>query len=181
MPVIEVNSVKIPGQNLVITKDSYMFTDDLLRFDFGEQIGFNAKKNQQAIDIYFNDTKLVSYERFVCNKVVKAHNCEKIIQDLHNAKTENFVSYDGDVYYRYGSGKWITFNDKLFGYIISTSDDERILDLSTVTRIMDKSFVIKNKKNIIQSQCQSGDEKFLNITDYHYKQLDKRRVQITAF
>lgn len=178
IPVIEVNYIKIPKYNLVINNNSYLFTEDLLRFDFWQQIGFNAKKIGKTINVYFNETKLASYEPFVCNKVIKSQNCEQIILDLEHSRTENFVSYDGNDYYRYGTGKRITFNDNIFGYIITATSDERLLDLSAATKIINKAFVIKNKASIMNAQCQSGDERFLNVINYTYKQIDAKTVQI---
>ncbi|NOZ43988.1 MAG: hypothetical protein GXP45_02405 [bacterium] len=179
IPVIEVNRIKLPQEHLIITADSYFFSDDLLRFDFGKQRGFNAKKKGKKISIYFNDTFLASYEPFVCNKVVKSQNCEEMELDLKYKATENFISYDGYDYYRYGTGKWITFNDNNLGYIVTAINDERLLDLSSIVKIVNKEFVIANKNQQMKTACQSGDEKFLNIDEYLFQKISPSQIKMT--
>lgn len=153
LPIIEVTYVKLASQHLIIKNNSYFFTKDLLRFDFDQQVGFSAERTGDAVQVYFEDRLLARFEPFVCNQVTKSQDCEQIINDLRYEDTEAFVSYDGYDYFRYGSGKRITFNNYLMGYIITPESDERLLDLSNATRIIDKSFVIKHKEEQMKSSC----------------------------
>ena len=181
LPIIESNSIKLPDQYLVIKNNTYFFTKDLLYFDFDQQPGFKARKDDNTIEVYFENTKLASFEPFLCNKVVKDQNCEQLLLDLRYDATENFVSYDGYDYFRYGTGKWITFNNNILGYVVTTEDDERLLDLSNAIKIIDRAFVVKNKDDLMKMACQTGEEKFISVNDYKYAQLDPTHVEITLY
>jgi hypothetical protein len=101
-----------------------------------------------------------------------------MLLDLRYEATENFVSYDGYDYYRYGTGKWITFNNNIFGYVVTAEEDTRLLDLSNAVKIVNRAFVVKNKDSEMRAACQSGDTQFINVKDHQYKQLDEDRVQV---
>lgn len=179
LPVIEVTHIKDPSHHLVIKNNSYFFTDELLMFDFDQQPAFKVlKSGSNSIEVYFNDTRLTSYERFVCNKVVKAQNCDQMLLDIKYAATESFSSYVGNDYYRNGTGKWIAFNGNIFGYMVDPIDDERLLDLSNVINIVDKPFVIKNKMSQMETACMSGDEKFIEIRLIDFAQLSPTEIGV---
>jgi hypothetical protein len=51
----------------------------------------------------------------------------------------------------------------LFGFLFKDISDDMILDISNMFRIVNKDFVVENKLNLIQSNCQNDFAQFRSI------------------
>ena len=157
LPVLVVDTIKIPDSKLIIENNVYFFVEDLLKFDFGQHIGFGARKDDWEIIIFFNDNDLIKIERFICNKVTTSQNCQTVLMDLKYSAADNFNSYYGSEFYRYKSG-WITFNKDMFGYIFHPVDDDTLLDISNVMTIITLETILSQKEKIINAQCKNDTD-----------------------
>lgn len=154
-PIIELDTLKIPDQWLIITANRYFFVKDLMYLDFFTQPQLSASKSWNDIQVWFNTDPVVAIERFVCNKILKTHDCTYLITDYIKNNKDNFDSYQGYTFYKHGTWFWTTFDDNLFGFLFKNISDDMILDISNMFSIVNKDFVVENKLKLIQSNCQN--------------------------
>jgi len=50
------------------------------------------------------------------------------------------------------------FDGNIFGYMFKNIADETVLDISTMVKIVNKDFVIANKKQLIKDKCVNGND-----------------------
>jgi len=162
-PVLEVDTLKIPSQGLIITANRYFFVKDLMYLDFSSQPQLSAAKSWNDVQIWFNEDAVVNIERFVCSKILKTHDCTYLITDYIKNNKDNFESYRAYTFYKHGTGFWATFDDNLFGFLFKNVSDDMILDISNMFRIVDKDFIVENKLNLIQSSCQNDFSQLRSI------------------
>ncbi len=154
-PVMEVDTIKIPDQGLIITDNRYFFVNELVYLDFSTQPQLSASKSWNDIQVRFNEDPVVSIERFVCSKILKTRDCTYLITNYIQTNKDNFESYRAYTFYKHGTGFWTTFDDNQFGFLFKNVSDDMILDISNMFRIVNKDFVVENKSNLIQSNCQN--------------------------
>jgi len=154
-PVLEVDTIKIPDQGLIITDNRYFFVNELVYLDFSTQPQLSASKSWNDIQVRFNEDPVVSIERFVCSKILKTRDCTYLITNYIQTNKDNFESYRAYTFYKHGTGFWTTFDDNQFGFLFKNVSDDMILDISNMFRIVNKDFVVENKSNLIQSNCQN--------------------------
>jgi hypothetical protein len=154
-PVLEVDTLKIPDQWLIITANRYFFVKELMYLDFSTQPQLSATKSWNDIQVSFNDNPVVNIQRFVCSKILKSLNCTSLITDYIQSNKDNFQSYRSYTFYKHGTWFWTTFDDNLFGFLFKNISDDMILDISNMFRIVNKDFILENKLNLIQSNCQN--------------------------
>lgn len=154
-PVIEVDTIKLPDQWLIISSHRYFFVDDLLYLDFSTQPQLSAVKSGTDIQVLFDATPVVNIERFVCSKILKTRDCTYLITNYIQSNKDNFESYRGYTFYKHGTGFWTMFDDNQFGFMFKDISDDMILDISSMFKIVNKQFVIENKMNLIKSNCQN--------------------------
>ena len=98
---------------------------------------------------------MVSVERFVCSKILKTRDCTYLIANYIETNKDNFESYRAYTFYKHGTGFWTTFDDNQFGFLFKDISDDMVLDISNMFRIVNKSFVIDNKLDIIKDVCKN--------------------------
>ena len=154
-PVLEVDTIKIPEQWLIINDNRYLFVNDLLYLDFSTQPQLSASKSWNDVQVWFNQDPVVSVERFVCSKILKTRDCTYLIANYIETNKDNFESYRAYTFYKHGTGFWTTFDDNQFGFLFKDISDDMVLDISNMFRIVNKSFVIDNKLDIIKDVCKN--------------------------
>ncbi len=164
-PVVEVDTIKLPEQWLIITANRYFFVKDLMYLDFSTQPQLSASKSWNDIQIWFNENPVVSIERFVCSKVLKARDCSYLIANYIENKKDNFESYRAYTFYKHGTWFRTTFDDNKFWFIFKDVSDEMILDISNMFRFVNKDFVVEKKMNLLQSNCQNDFNQLRTIDD----------------
>jgi len=155
IPVIEVDTLKIPDQWLIINANKYFFVKDLVYLDFSTQPQLNATKSWNDLQVWFNKDSVVNIERFICSKILKDRDCTSLVNDYIQSKKDTFDSYRGYTFYKHGTGFWATFDDNKFGFLFKDISDDMILDVSNMFTIVNQDFIVKNKLNLIQSNCQN--------------------------
>lgn len=166
LPVINLETIKLIGKNTIIKNNSYNFTKNLITFNFSKQNELKADLTEDdSIDISFDWQPMTTVETFTCNKINKSQDCENLWISYKYSNKDNFISYWWYTFYRYNDRSWITFNDNLFWYIFKDLDDSTMLDLSSTIEIINKEYVLTNKKNIVTDECQTNWEKITQIDD----------------
>lgn len=111
----------------------------------------------------FNEDLVVNIERFVCSKILKTRDCTYLVTNYIQTNKDNFESYRAYTFYKHGTGFWTTFDNNLFGFLFKDISDDMILDISNMFRIVNKNFVVENKSNLIQSNCQNDFSQIRSI------------------
>lgn len=163
-PILDVDTIKIPDQWLIITANKYFFAKDLVYLDFSTQPQLSASKSWNDIQIVFNDNAVVNIERFVCSKILKTHDCMYLVSDYVQNHKDTFDSYRWYTFYKHGTWFWITFDDNLFGFLFKNISDDMVLDISNMFKIVNKDFIVENKLNQIQSNCQNDFSQLSTIS-----------------
>lgn len=152
-PVVEVTSLKLPKQKLVLKNSSYYFSDNFILLDFSTQPQLSAVKSGAEIIVWFGDKEVVKIERFSCSKILKWASCDTLRADYIKKQKDNFWSIWGYEFYKHGTWTRITFEGTSFGYIFKDIDDETIVNLSSTVKLANTPFVFANKAKEIQSIC----------------------------
>jgi len=192
-PVLEVDTLKIPDQDLIVTANRYFFVKELVYLDFSTQPQLSATKSWNDIQVRFNEDLVVNIERFVCSKILKTRDCTYLVTNYIQTNKDNFESYRAYTFYKHGTGFWTTFDNNLFGFLFKDISDDMILDISNMFRIVNKNFVVENKSNLIQSNCQNDFSQIRSIDwewtlTYHdpytitlgLQGLDKKKNPVTC-
>lgn len=177
-PIIEVFSMKFPDQWLIIKNNTYFFIKDLLYIDFSNQKNLSAKKSTKEIDIYYQWDKIFSIERFLCSRVLRQKDCNYLIEDYGNTQKENFDSYRWYTYYKHGTWLWTIFDGIMFGYVFKNIEQETMLDISSMIRIIDKNFIISNKEKQIKEACNKAGVTIKQIWASSIKYEDNDNISI---
>ena len=172
-PILEVDTIKIPDQWLIITANRYFFVKELMYLDFSNQQQLSAFRSWNNIQVLFNDKPVVSIERFVCSTILKSRDCTYLITDYIQNNKDNFESYRSYTFYKHWTWFWITFDDNMFGFLFKNISDDMVLDISNMFKIVNKDFVVANKLNLIQSNCQNDFSQLRTISSewtitYHH-------------
>jgi hypothetical protein len=168
-PILEVQSIKLANQGLVVYNNKYLFTKDFLYLDFSNQPQLTATRSGNIVEIMYEGKVVAQIERFLCAKIFKNQNCETLVNEYTTKQKDNFVSYRGDTYYKHMDKVWITFDGKLFGYVFKQVDDETMLNLSSMIRLVNKDFLLQSKMDQIQTTCSDGAE--------HIEKIDSAKIQ----
>ncbi len=163
IPVIDVDAIKDINQWLIIKDNIFFFVKDLLYLDFTNQNQLSAYKKDKEVTINYNDEKLFSIERFLCSRVLKNKNCMYLIDDYGQTQKETFDSYRWYTFYKHGTWLRTVFDGDMFGYIFKNIEDDTIIDISSMIRIIDKYFIISNKGQQIKDACQTKDGNMQHI------------------
>ena len=154
-PIIELDTLKIPDQWLIINANRYFFIKELMYLDFSTQPQLSAMKSWTDIQVRFNENPVVSIERFVCSKILKTRDCTYLITNYIQTNKDNFESYRAYTFYKHGTGFRATFDDNTFGFLFKDISDDMILDISNMFQIVNPDFIVNNKMDLIQSNCKS--------------------------
>jgi hypothetical protein len=92
VPVVEVDTVKIPDQGLIIKGNIYFFTKDFLYLDFTTQPQLSAIRSGNDVEVLFGEKVVLSIERFLCSAVIKNQDCSTLVADYSKNKNDNFDS-----------------------------------------------------------------------------------------
>jgi len=177
-PIIEITSIKFPEQWLIIKNNTYFFVKDMLYLDFSNQSLLSAKKEWKEIQIFYEDQKLSSIERFLCSRVLRQKDCSYLIEDYWNSQKENFDSYRWYTYYKHWTGLRTVFDWMMFWYIFKDIEEENMLNLSNIIRIVDKDFVISNKRDQIEEACKKKDGTIEQISINSIQYEDDNKINI---
>lgn len=164
IPIIDVSVVKLEKPGLIVKWNTYTFIKDLIYFDFSDQVQLSANKSWKNISIYFEKEPVFSLERFLCSKIITDKDCNQIIETYITAKKEFFNSSLGYVYYKISDSQWALFDWNLFGYIFRNTDDNTLLDMSSMIKIINKNFVLANKYELIKEKCKNDEYKVKDIS-----------------
>lgn len=154
-PILEIDAIKIPDQWLIINGNRYFFVKELVYLDFSTQPQLSATKSWADIQVQFDESPVVSIERFVCSKILKTRDCTNLISNYIGTDKDNFSSYRWYPFYKHGTGFWTAFDNNLYGFLFKDISDDMILDMSNMFRIVNKAFILENKMNLIQTNCQN--------------------------
>ena len=180
LPIIDVTTIKIPNKNIIVEKNNYTFTKYLIRFKFNKQNELKADLSEDdSIEITYDWQPVATIEIFLCNKINKVQDCESLAMNYKYSNKDFFDSYWWYKFYRYDEKAWITFNDDMFGYIFKNIDDETMLDLSSTIEIINKEFVLTNKKTVILDECQTNWESTNQIDDSKLEPKKERLLSLT--
>ncbi|MCX6823907.1 MAG: hypothetical protein NT085_02175 [candidate division SR1 bacterium] len=193
VPIIELDTLKIPDQGLIISANRYFFVKELMYLDFSTQPQLSASRSGNDIQVLFNQNPVVSIERFVCSKILRSRDCTYLIADYIKNNKDNFESYRSYTFYKHGTGFWTTFDNNEFGFLFKNVSDDMILDISNMFKIVNLNFVVENKLKLIKSNCQNDFSQFGSIDSegsliYHdpytltlgLKGLDKKKNPATC-
>lgn len=180
IPIIEVSALKFADQGLIIKNNIYFFVKDLLYLDFWNQPQLSAKKEKKEIQIFYEKQKVSSIERFLCSRVLRQRDCTYLIEDYSNNQKENFDSYRWYTYYKHGTGLRTVFDETMFWYVFKDIEEETMLNLSTIIRIVDKKFIISNKRNTIKEACNDKGEDNIQTENSIVQYDDNNQVHISA-
>ena len=153
----------------------------MLYFDFADQNGFNIIKTGHTIKILFQDLLLITIKRTACNQITNSQNCEYIAGTLKDKGVERFTSYLNHDFYRYGTGgSRITFNKDIYGYIFTPINQETMLDLSSITSILDSQYIMSKKQDVISKKCQQNWEKLdtTKISEIHMTHANFQDIKL---
>lgn len=152
-PILDVESLKFPDQWLVLKNNNYLFVKDMIYLQFEQQTDLSAIRDDKEIHIYYDNRKIGSIERFVCSRALRQKDCSYLIEDYSNSQKDNFDSYWWYTYYKHWTGLRTMFDWKIFGYIFKDIEEENMLNLSHLIRLIDSNFVVANKKDILTESC----------------------------
>lgn len=158
LPIVDVEILKLGTQWLIIKGNSYFFIKDLLLFDFNDQIQLSADKSGKNIIINFNKAPLFNVERFLCSKILQDKDCNSIIGNYLKDQKEFFNTAAWYTFYKHDLKTWTVFDGNIFGYMFKNVEDNMLLDLSNMVYIVNKDFIIKNKKDLIKEKCFNADD-----------------------
>lgn len=164
-PVIEVDTLKFPDQWLILAENRYFFVKDLMYLDLSTQPQLSATKSWNDIQIWFNESPVVSIERFVCSKILKTRDCTYLITNYINTNKDTFESYRSYTFYKHGTGFWTTFDNNQFGFMFKDISDDMILDISNMFRFVNRQFILENKMDLIRSSCKNDFTQLYSIDD----------------
>lgn len=167
MPIIEVTALKIPDEKLIIKSNTYFFAADFFLLDFSWQPQLSANKSGTNIVVIFDGKEVVQIERFACGRVLRGKTCESLIGDYAQSQKDNFTSLWGYSFYKHGSGTWVVFEGDDFGYIFKNIDDDMMLNLSNMIKLVNRDFVVSNKLPEIRATCGSEQEHVQSVTSSH--------------
>ena len=162
-PVLEVSTLKIPDQWLILKDNRYFFVNDLLYLDFSAQAQLSAVKSGSDILVLFDKDPVVNLERFACSKILKTRDCTSLVTTYIQTHKDTFESYLGYMFYKHDTGYWTTFDANNFWFLFKDISDDMILDISSMFKMVNKKFVIDNKMNLIKEYCQDGISSFATI------------------
>ncbi len=163
-PVIDVQSLLLPEQQLLITDNKYFFLKDFMYLDLSSQPQLSAIRSGNEINILYDNKNMVaSIERFVCSKILKNQDCGYLVLDYLNSKKDTFDSTRGYTFYKHGTGFRTAFDGNTYGYLFKNVEDDMILDISTMFRMVNKDFITNNKMAQIQSGCRNADHELKAI------------------
>ena len=164
MPIADVEIVKLAKPWLIIKWNTYLFIKDLLYLDFSEQSQLAANKSGKNMTIYFNKEPLFTIERFLCSKILKDKDCNSIIESYLRSQKEFFMSDQWYSFYKHADKTRAVFDGNIFGYMFKNVEDTTILDISNMVKIVNKDFIVNNKKDLIYQTCANDDDVAQNIT-----------------
>lgn len=148
MFIIKVESIYIASQELIIQNKKTYFPKELIVIDNNSINDLVAKKVQDDIVLYLEDTPIVTISQESCTS-----NCKQLKDQIVNSTYDNFVSYGWMTYYKIDDQTWITFSDMDQAYRITSDSDELLLDVSEAIDLIDESY-IKSKLDHIPTSCQ---------------------------
>lgn len=163
IPVLEVSTLKIPDQWLILKENRYFFVNDLLYLDFSTQTQLSAVKSGNNVLVLFDTEPVVTIERFACSKILKTRDCTSLITTYIQSHKDTFESHLGYMFYKHDTWFWTTFDANNFGFLFKNISDEMILDISSIFKMVNKKFIIDNKMNLIKEYCQDGVDSFATI------------------
>lgn len=169
IPVVEVQTIKLPDQWLIIKDNIYYFTDKFLYIDFSSQEQLSAQLSGNDVVILFAGKPIVSIQRFLCAQILKGKTCEALINEYHTSQKDNFDSYQGYTFYKHTNNVRTTFDGDLFGYVFKNIDDDMMLNISSMIHLINQDFIIQNKLPVIQAKCTNEDE--------YIKTIETSRIQ----
>lgn len=164
-PLLNINNIKDPESKLIINDNKYFFTNELISFDFSQDTEIKAQKIDWKIQVHYQDKWVVSFETFICNKITPTQDCEKMIESYINNLNERFTTYQGYTFYKLNETSWITFNNTTLWYIVKTTDNDFLLNISHLINIVDSNFLAKNKSQLIKDNCKIQSWIYLDIFD----------------
>lgn len=173
IPVVEITTIKLADQSLVLSNNSYFFVDDLIYLDFSTQPQLSAIKSGADILVLFNESSVVSIERFACSKILKTRDCTYLITNYIQSNKDNFESYRAYTFYRHSTWFWTTFDANTYGFLFKNISDDMVLDVSNMFRIVNKQFVVDYHMDAIESNCKDAFS--------HLSTLDPAEWSVTYF
>ena len=178
-PIIEVDSISIPDKNVKVNNNIYSFTKELLYLDFSQEKEFYATKNWQTITVYHQKNPVIEIETFFCSKITPAQNCEELLESYKTNDNDLFSSYGWNVFYKISDNKRATFNDNTLWYIITTTDEDLLLNISHLINIIDTTFISNSKANFIISNCiWDVDPTTIKISNIQKEVLDTDLIKL---
>ncbi len=178
VPIVEVDTIKLPNQGLIIKNNIYYFTNDFLYLDFTNQPQLSAVKSGNDVNILYGDNVVVSIERFFCGAVVKRQDCTALIGDYQTTQKDNFDSLWGYTFYRHGTGIRTAFDGDLYGYVFKNIDDTMMTNLSNMIRIVNKDFILANKMADIRKNCSDQQNYLQSISDAKLRYADPKALTL---
>jgi len=176
--IVDVETVKIPTQSLIIKNNRYFFTKDMLYLDFSQQPQLKAVKSDNGVNVVFNSWVLFNVERFLCSKIFKKWGCETLIEDYWRNKKDTFDSYRWYRFYKHGTWIWTTFDWDAYAYLFKDVEDNNLLDISNMIRLVNKDFVLDTKYDIIKSKCKNSKESMSSVSSSKMKDLWENLISI---
>ena len=158
LPIVDVAIVKLTKPWLVIKGNTYLFIKDLLYLDFNDQLQLSANKSGKNITIYFNKAPVFDVERFLCSKILQDKDCNYIIEGYLSSQKEFFNTEAWYTFYKHADKTWAVFDGNIFWYMFKNIEDDMILDISNMVKIVNKDFVVENKKDLIKEKCANADD-----------------------
>jgi hypothetical protein len=178
-PIIEVDSISIPDKNVKVKDNIYSFTKELLYLDFSQEKEFYATKNWQTITIYHQKTPVIEIETFFCSKITHSQNCEELLESYKSNDNDLFSSYGWNIYYKISDNKRATFNDDTLWYIINTTDEDLLLNISHLINIIDTTFISNSKVDFLISNCiWDIDPTTIKISNIQKEVLDSDLIKL---
>lgn len=178
-PIIDVDTISIPDKNVKVKDNIYSFTNELLYLDFSQEKEFYATKNWQTITIYHQKNPVIDIETFFCSKITPTQNCEELLESYKANDNDLFSSYWWNVFYKIWDDKRATFNDNTLWYIIKTTDEDLLLNISHLIYIIDTTLLAKSKKDFLIYNCLWDiDTTTTKITDIKKEVLDSDLIKI---
>lgn len=162
-PIVELDTIKLPDQWLIVSANRYFFVKELMYLDFSSQAQLSASRSWNDIQVSFNENPVVNIERFVCSKILKTRDCTYLVANYIQTNKDNFESYRGYTFYKHGTWFWTTFDGNLFGFLFKDISDDTVLDISNMFKIVNKDFVVENKLSLIQSNCKNDFSQLRSI------------------
>lgn len=163
-PIVDINIIKLSKPWLIIKWNIYLFIKDLLYFDFSDQNQLSASKSWKDISVYFDNAPIFDVERFLCSKILTDKDCNSIVETYLNSQKAFFTTSWGYAFYKHAEKTWTVFDGNIFGYMFKNVEDDTLLDISNMIRIVNKDFVLSNKQDIIYEQCKNQTDWLKKIT-----------------